>query len=56
LALNWVNKSLCVIYLLHYLLFTVLSIKAGKSVVTSCTTSCTGVPVFSNNNNNHILL
>jgi hypothetical protein len=23
-----------------------LSIKAGKSVVTSCTTSCTGVPVF----------
>jgi hypothetical protein len=24
-----------------------LSIKAGKSVVTSCTTSCTGVPEFS---------
>ncbi len=46
-APNWVNKSLCVYLFLHYLLFYDLSIKAGKSVVTSCTTSCTGVPEFS---------
>ena len=45
-APNWVNKSLCVHLFLHYLLFYDLSIKAGKSVVTSCTTSYTGVPVF----------